>query len=306
MGIGALLNKPCSCGSGKKFKKCCMKAKKYRKVPTVKKILDYGNSDDFVARLMMEVFQIRDAVFEKDTSLITKFDEKYKPILDNLIEMKIVMDKSIELIKKHIDEVSRDHANFFYDNKNLHIYKTIDIDLNILFKDFFIRGRIATTYMNHLSKFLGVETSFMFYTDDAFEKGKAKFLSTYTDENCVKLMKFIELHRGSWYKSFVDLRVDIEHGGFSVPEIAYYLDESDNIVVKIPTINNMEMNEYFNIVWSQMVCLCEDIIVLLLGLKLKPPYRIYHVPEKDRDPSNPAKYVAGIDFGSKAIFNKNN
>lgn len=99
MGIGALLKKPCSCGSGKKFKKCCRNNSDNPK-GTIQHVFDFGSSDPFVARMMLQVFEMRDFIFKPEE--VDPFDKAYNPFLQNITETRIVKNRCVDLINNHI------------------------------------------------------------------------------------------------------------------------------------------------------------------------------------------------------------
>lgn len=123
---------------------------------------------------------------------------------------------------------------------------------------------------------------------------KNKFLNKNPDEKFKELCKMVEYDRKSWYLIFSDIRNKVEHEGFKLPDIQYFLGKNDEIKVFYPTINHQKIEDILGICWQNMFRFCEDIIVFLLSTKLKDPFVIVSIPEDRRDKANPVKYKVSV------------
>ncbi|EKE11118.1 MAG: hypothetical protein ACD_15C00137G0015 [uncultured bacterium] len=300
---GADRNKPCQCGSGKKYKKCCI-GKEMPILGTFQHVFNYGSSDPFFARMVIQMLEIRDFIFRLDQ--IDSFDEAYDSILQNLTEAKIVKDRCIELISKHTEGVECGRLARI-DQNAIQVDECIDTDLNIWFKDFFIRGNIATKNLIKFAKFFDYEIPFIFTETEKFEKRKAEFLKKSTSDLDKYLMDLIEAHRSSWYASFVELRNKIEHESFRVPDIKYR-NENGKIKPMIAKFNSLTIEEFLNLSWENLFVLCEDIVILLMTSKLpkEAGLSIMHIPENKRDPEKPIRYkiIVGMPSDAKKVSYK--
>lgn len=97
-------NDPCPCNSGKKFKKCCMLKNQSEILHTLVKVSDYGSSDAFIARMQIQIFEIRDFIFTNDKTR-SEFDKHYGPVFQNLMEARIVKDECIKSIQQHLQKI---------------------------------------------------------------------------------------------------------------------------------------------------------------------------------------------------------
>ncbi len=258
----------------------------------VQKMQDFGSTDAFIARMWFQIFELRDHIYPA-TKNVDEFGKLYDPILQNLTEARHVKDKAIELIEGHTQKVMTGKVSRF-DGKALHIEENIGIDLNIWFKDFFIRGKIATDMMIRLAKFLDYDISFVFAEEEKFEKEKKKLQLTKPGGITNYLLDLITDHRNNWYKPFVKMRIAIEHHGYQLPEIKYGLTQESKAIVVFPIIEGRNIPDLLNMLWENLFLLCEDVIVLMMSSKVKEPFAIRHIPEAQRNPEMPVRYK--IDF----------
>jgi hypothetical protein len=285
MGSGALLNKPCPCGSGKKFKKCC-KGKGGNFEGTIQHVFNFGSSDPFVARMMLQVFDMRDFVFKLEE--IDAFGKAYNPFLQNMTETKIVKDRCVDLIKNHTEGILSGKLARMR-GATREVDECIDTDLNIWFKDFFIRGNMASKNLIRFAEFFGYDISFMFGDSKKFEKGKKKFLEKHKKGVDGYFIDMIEDHRGKWYESFASFRVKIEHKGFCLPDIKYRI-LNGKIEPVIVRFGSLSLEQYLNMLWGNLFYFCEEVIMLLFVSKLPKNCSIMNIPEKNRDPQKPIRF----------------
>jgi hypothetical protein len=82
-------NDPCPCGSGKKYKKCCMNSLK--EVGVLRKAYDMGKDKDFYARFLFGLSDIRNCVYKNDER--SEYDKSFDAVFQNILEMHIVKNK---------------------------------------------------------------------------------------------------------------------------------------------------------------------------------------------------------------------
>jgi hypothetical protein len=285
-------NDKCPCGSGKKYKNCCM----YNHSPRrgiLRLAYEIGTQDDFMARMFMQMINIREHVYKKEE--YNAFDKKHHALFQNLYEAKIAKEKCLSLMKTHKEKVKNgEKAEYSETEGVIKIHEAIDTELNMAFKDFFIRGNIALKALVKVCGHIGYNMSFAFTDDDKFESKKNKFLRDNPDPEFIDYCKVIEDDRKNWYKIFIYIRNSIEHEGFKLPDVNYLLGKNNEVKTFFPTINHQTLEEVLNICWTNLFQICEEMIVLLLSKKLKDPFVIAEVPEIKRNPQNPIKYVISI------------
>ncbi len=283
-------NDKCPCGSGMKFKKCC-ELDTLPRGGVMRIAYENGTSDPFIARMMFQICDIRNHIYNAKDKM--DFDKKHEPVMQNLYEAKLAKEKCLSLIEEHNKDI-KDGKNCKYNEAQglITIEKTIDNDMNMSFKDFFIRGNIALKSLIKLAGFLGYNISFAFVDDKDFQKKKERFLKINPDARFVDFCKFIEDDRKAWHKIFIKIRNSIEHDGFKVPPVQYVLNQN-KIKPKYFTIQHQTIEEVLNICWQNIFHLCEEIIVFLLSTKLPEPLVVVEIPEDKRNKDNPIRYTIG-------------
>lgn len=287
-------NDKCYCQSGKKYKKCCMQKdtnnKSNRQVfGTLKRV--YNNkteNDDFATRYIFGLSKMRDAIYARDRR--REYDESFDPIFQNLLEAKYAKEWAIDTIKKHNLDIEQGKDGIIQGHQ-LNINNPIDHELNIFFKDVFIRGSIAIECLKKHTEYMGYGISFLFSDiDKKNTKGIKRFPIPETDERFVYLQELIHINRKGWYTQFREMRRQIEHFGYKLPEIKHSVDIEGKVTVNYPLIGKQTIEEVLEICWNNLSTLCEEIIVYITSLKLPEHLTVVMVPPEQRDRSLPIKY----------------
>ena len=198
----------------------------------------------------------------------------------------------IQLHKKAI----QDGKDGIVTGHQLNINNPIDVELNIFFKDFFIRGTIATEGLRRLlDKWFGYNIAFLFTDDEKkFAKGARSFKLNQSDPRFQTLAAFIKSNRDGWYRRFKDLRDDIEHNGYKLPQIKHRVGSNGKVEILFPMIGLQTIDEVLEIAWINLASLCEEVLVFIMSLELKLPYIVWRIPEDKREQFNWARYKISI------------
>ncbi len=288
-------NDPCQCGSGKKYKKCCMDKQNSNQNTaqpgTLRFSYDIKEGEDFHARFLMQMSQIRDCAYPREERLA--YDKSYHPVFQNLLEAKFAREHCENLISKHKQDVA-DSKDGIYHGNQIDVKTPIDDDLNMYFKDFFIRGTIAIDCLMRHTAFMGSGIGFLFIDDNSkkYKKGLKKFPLKNDDPRFTSLVDMIKHNKANWYAQFREIRRKIEHEGFTLPNLCYRLGAENKVEVIFPTFGNQSIEEILKICWENLPNLCEEILVFLLSLKFKDYIVIVRIPENMRGKHFPAKYAA--------------
>ena len=256
----------------------------------IRKLHGGGSSDPFVARMMMGMFEIRDFIFSQDKER-RKFDKLYNPIIQNLQEARYVKDKFLETQQDHVDKIKNGDIARFEENF-IKVDETVDFDLNIYFKDFFIRGHIALDCLKRLTDHIfDTNIEFFFKADKQFEKGMERFKAKYPGPLFEFFIEMLVDERQNWFSTFVDMRRKIEHHGFELPKVMYRL-EKKKIIPEFPQMNGAETPDTFEVIWENLFSFCEDAVIMMFSSKLpgRTGVSIMHIPENMRDKVKPIKY----------------
>ncbi|MDO8565315.1 MAG: SEC-C domain-containing protein [bacterium] len=280
-------NEKCPCGSGLKYKNCHMN--KRQEVGVLRKGYDLGKDHDFYTRFLFGLGNIRSCAYGRDKQL--EYDKSFNPVFQNLLEMNIVKKKCVALISQHLEDVGAGKDGKYHGNQ-IDVNEPIDDELNIFFKDFFIRGEMAIGSLIAHSRYMGSNIGFLFSNDEKkLRKGLKNFVLDENDERFKGLNAFMKHHRASWYESFNDLRNKIEHEGWHLPDLHYTLDANHKVQVRLPVAPDQTIEEILESYWKSMSMFCEEVIVFLLSLKLGDDMIIVFIPEEKRDKNLPVRYI---------------
>jgi hypothetical protein len=149
-----------------------------------------------------------------------------------------------------------------------------------------------------MDKWFKYNIAFLFSDDEKkFERGAAVFKLDKNDPKFKLLAEFIKSHREGWYRKFKDLRDDIEHNGYKLPQIKHRIGSDGNVEILFPVLNGQSIEETLTFGFNNLSGLCEEIIVFIMSLELKEPNWIWRIPEEKREKFNWAHYkVAMFDF----------
>lgn len=291
-------NDPCHCKSGLKYKKCCLKKEQVihptplqsigvlRKDP-VNTLEDNG----FASRYLFGLTEMRTFICPQDKRL--EYDKHFQAVYQNLLEAKLARDLVIDLISTHNKSIES-ATDVIYTGNQINVDKPIDAKLNMFFKDFFIRGIMTIDSLNAHTRYMGYDTSFLFSDEEKkIKKGLKRFPIPETDPRFLHLKKLIDQTRQGWYTQFKELRRLIEHHGFQLPDVQYHL-AGDRVVAhyaKFGDSGTQTIEEVLSICWENLSCLCEEIIVLIISLKLSDEYVVVMIPPGRRDKHIPVKYA---------------
>lgn len=250
----------------------------------------YDDSDDYVYRLLFGLGDIRSCVFRDHASRLS-YDQSFNPVIQSLTEMRIAKVKCLEVMEKHKKDV-HDKKDAIYNGSQITVTFPVEDELNLLLKDFFIRGVMVTRALNKHTEFLGCSTAFLFSDQEKkFKKGMESFPLQEDDVRFGHLKKFIENHKQTWYQVFSEMRTSMEHMGWSLDNVEYKLDKELNVHVIFPRVDGHEMSSIMETCWSNIVSLCEEITVFALSLKLDEDKVIVRIPEEHRKKHNNARYM---------------
>ncbi|MFZ5376477.1 MAG: hypothetical protein ACOZAN_02280 [Patescibacteria group bacterium] len=249
-----------------------------------------GSNDPFNARLLFGVMHLRDHIVKNEAERL-EFDNLYTPVFESLDDCFECKNELVRLIKDHKEKIAKKEIVSFQNNYEiLEIKESIDRKMNKLFKDFFIKGEIALKSLQFLTKKYDLDIGFFFQKDASFKKGIKKLEN---GNNADQALSKMLVDDRKWRTLFNEIRSRIEHGGLSLGNIKYS-HEKERVWTHIPMINSIEVDEVVQILGNNLFEFVEDLIAHMVAKNLKEPLCIVQIPEKDRDPSLPQKYVVGI------------
>lgn len=248
-----------------------------------------SSGDDFHARFLLQICQIRDCVVPLEER--QKYDKSYHPIHQNLTEAKFVKEQCETLIAKHTETI-KSGLDGKYHGHQIDIINPIDDQLNIFFKDFFIRGAIACNSLISHTRYLGYNVGFLFAENEKkYRQGLINFPLKQDDDRFKILSQMISGHKSAWYVQFRDLRDAIEHQGWALPAIHYRLNEEGKVEIILPSFGTQTLLEILMICWENLTNFCEEILVYVMSLQLKDDQMMVQIKPEHREPILPVRYA---------------
>lgn len=261
-------------------------------VGVLRKAYGFGDGDDFYPRFLMGHGNIRTCAYGREKQ--SEYDKSFHPIFQNLLEMKMVKDRCISTIKKHVEAI-KVGTDGKYHGSQIDVDEPIDDELNLFFKDLFIRGQMAIDGLIKHAGYMGYNISFLFTGDEKkFRNGLKNFALKEDDERFKALVDFVTNHKNAWYISFREMRRQIEHEGWSLPNLKYTLDDQLKVQVHIPKSPNHSIQEIIESHWENITLFCEEVVTFLLSLKLRDNMVIVYIPEDKRDKNMPVRYMVSL------------
>lgn len=256
----------------------------------VQKIEDEGTSSPFVARLMLGVMRIRDAVYDDKTRL--HFDELYDPVLSGLRNARETSQDIAREWEQHRAKVESG-AIVSASGRTVHISENIDRSLKRDLESFLNTAvRTIKHSLQVLANDLGVDISFLFQKESTFQAG-----ITTTQASDPMLADYLLATR-QWSEPLVLMRNDLEHGTIPSPKISYTLD-SVPVRAEEPRLNGQPITEFTNEILDRICCFIEEIAVFGLRKKLPRGFEITEVPLPERDPIAPERFHVTITPGGR-------
>lgn len=224
----------------------------------VEKLSDFGTGEPWIARIMLGLPDLVDA-------LMIPEDEK-QSIKDLILECALELHHAFESLSKIMEiENDKNVAVLTKENQYQNIYSAI--------------WRAYKDRMPKICKALGYDIdNFLFRKDEkSFLNASKEFLLANPSID----KEFIEMlgnDRKVWQNGLSEFRNNyIEHNKIDkkVTEIFYKQESAE---------------KSFENAWEAI----EDIVTILVGSKLEPMLKIYQIPEAQRDPACPKKYIVGL------------
>lgn len=259
----------------------------------VQKIGDEGTSSPFVARLMLGVMQIRDAVYDDKARL--HFDELYDPVLSGLRNAR---ETSQDIAKEWVQHRAKVESGVIVrvSGRTVHITENIDRSLKRDLESFLNTAvRTIKHSLQVLANDLGVDISFLFQKESAFQAGITKARAS------EPMLADYLLATRQWSEPLVLMRNNLEHGTIPAPKVSYMVDSSP-VSAEEPRLDGRRITEFTNEVLDRICCFVEEITVFCLRKKLPRGFEITELPLADRDRSAPERFHITVTPGGRQAW----
>lgn len=257
----------------------------------VQKVGDEGSNSPFVARLMIGVMGIRDAVYDNKARR-DHFDDLYDPVLSGLRSARETSQDIVKEWEQHRVKVESG-AIVSTSGRAVHISENIDRSLKRDLESFLNTAvRTIKHSLQVLAKDLGVDISFLFQRESTFQAGITKLRAS------DPMLADYLLATRQWSEPLVLMRNNLEHGTISSSRVSYRLDSSP-VRAEEPRFEGQPITQFTNEVLDRICCFVEEITVSCLRRKLPKGFEITEVPLAERDPSIPERFHVTVMPGGR-------
>lgn len=286
-----ILSENCPCGSGKKLMDCHGSKYKSKVGPQITyKFADEGSADPFIARMMIQIHQIAEIAFP-DPKERGEFERLYEPVLQNLREARYAAENFVQMVNDYVKKIDNGDWVFQDDEGNFEITETIRVEANLLYKDFFIRARMAMDNVLKVARFLKRDIGFAYDSDKKFEEGVAKIAVIGGNVEYHRMWcQMIQEARGTWLSNLIKTRVEIEHDGFTLPHLHCQLSNGKPRMIPWKMADGQDVRETIQNYWTHVFHYNELLMMFLLSTHLPSGIGIMTIPPRHRDPRCPVAF----------------
>lgn len=248
----------------------------------IQKFGDEGTTTPFVARLMLGVMQIRDAVHNDAPSRL-RFDELYDPVMSGL--------RDAREASKEIEKLWKDHQRKVESGTiarvlrgTIYVDEHIDRPLKRNFDSFLNTAiRVIKQSMQALAEHYGVDIGFLFKKQSTFEAAIEALKKT----DSVRA-DYLNAAR-NWSEPLVLMRNDLEHGVITTPKVTY-IDENGRVRASEPAVDGKPITDFTGEVLDRVCCFAEEMTMYCLKKKLPQSLDITEQPLADREERAPLRF----------------
>ena len=215
------------------------------------------------------------------------FDQQFKPLFEAAHAARDAALEIRRLVSAHIDGIRTGQA-ICYGPNQYDILETIDIPLGQAVDKLVDQGVVAvkTGLQTILRDPLGVEIGFVFQKDSAFDVGIADLRATSQPE----LASYLCTVRARWLSGFLQLRVDHEHGGWSLGGVHYRLTSPSSVSVVMPRVLGLPVDEFAQMSANWILLLVENLMVYAMQKHSPSAIFVVEIPRESRDLMDPQRF----------------
>ncbi len=247
------------------------------------KFSDEGTQSPFVARLLLGILRLRDAVFP-DVSARGTFDDRYEFIVSALLNARTAAQEILRMWEDHRRRVNSGEIGRLKGN-TIHIDESIDAELRKEVETFVnAAARTLKEGMQKLALGLYVNIGFLFKKQASFEKGVAALLSA--DR---LLAEYLRETRAVWSERLLESRNAIEHDGWTLSRVKYAA-AGNSINVDEPLISGQGVTDFVRFMLDRLSCFVEEVTVHCLHRRLPTEITFTEIPLARRLAEAPERF----------------
>jgi len=241
---------------------------------TVTKMADEGTSSPFMARLFLNVLDLRKSALETKGD-IDAFEKPYELVLMSSITVRDLAREIGELLTDHRSKIERG-VGVRIDGRTVHVDEPIDKELRRLVESFLnSSNRVMLTGMKEAAKALRLDITFFFKKESTFLNGVAAL-----DGSDPDLAAYCRKAR-VWSDMLNTVRNDMEHNFWSVSRVQYRI-EHGRVAMLEPEIIGRTVSDFAKFITARMLCFVEEICVHGLQRRMPDNISVTEIPLTQR------------------------
>lgn len=241
---------------------------------TVTKMADEGTASPFMARLFLNILDLRKSALETKAD-IDAFEKPYELVLMSSITVRDLAREIGELLTDHRSKIERG-VGVRIDGRTVHVDEPIDKELRRLVESFLnSSNRVMLTGMKEAAKALHLDIVFFFKKESTFLNGVAALDGTDPD-----LAAYCRKAR-IWSDMLNTVRNEMEHNFWSVSRVQYRIEQG-RIAVLEPEIVGRTVSDFTKFVTDRMLCFVEEICVHGLQRRMPDSISVTEIPLMQR------------------------
>lgn len=274
----------------------------YEGMPVLKTI---GNKEDseWLFRLIQQISQLSQGALLTDSDR-ADFEFAQMRLIEVLRQCNDARRGIFRIADEHIKEIAAGKGVFVNEAGLLVIDDDITPRLNRAINGFFVGARTTLYHLfgqkpmagktpakSILEIITGFNFGFVFMFNQAkFEQEAKKYLDAVPGVRSKSLIDTIRSDRTSWTLGLQEIRDTIVHNTEYDGLKMIYKPNGNKVAVGFPRLNQTDVLELVEIFWSNLVDLCEEMILVALSTRMPPLIAVDRIPEDQRDSDLPYRW----------------
>lgn len=256
----------------------------------IQKAADEGSQSPFMARILIGVFRLRDAVYSQPADRAT-FDTRYDVATAALTTARGAVQDAQRLWTVHAQKVASGNVARL-DGRTVRVDESIEQALRQHVETFLNASvRAVKQGMHDLGRALGMDIGFLFQKQNAFETGVTALEAT-----DAPLAAYLRTTRAEWSETLVQRRNAIEHVGWVLPHPRYRPTLTGVEVVE-PEIDGRRASEYVGYMLDRVTCFIEDFTAHCLQRTLPSCVTVTEISRGERVEVMPERFRLTLAVG---------
>jgi hypothetical protein len=271
--------------------------------PVLKRL---GDAEDavWIFRIINQVSQLSQGAII-GTADRKEFEAAHMRLFEQMRQCNDARRELIRLVQEHTKEVREGRAVLAEPSGHIRIEEDIEPKLNRGVNSFFVSARTVLYHLfgqdpakgSHAKSVTEILTKYNLsfvhiYDDVKFEKAAAKFLAIDSGAAAAHLMDVIRGDRKSWSLGLQGIRDTIIHDTSYQGLKMLYRKVGASVVIGFPKLNGMEMLDFVELYWKNLVDAVEEITLESLATRMSPIICFVRIPEEEWDPNLPLRWRA--------------